>query len=75
MSALQQCPSCNHYGGQWIDGVHLCTIYDGPVCETQGCSERTVFVFVAAPGTGSGRTCKAGHFNGRSRELTLDDVR
>jgi hypothetical protein len=49
--------------------------YDGPTCETQGCSEPTVFVVVAAPGTGRGHTCKAGHFHGTSRELTIGDVR
>jgi hypothetical protein len=70
-----QCPDCQMYGGQWIDGKHTCTVYDGPVCDTPWCDQPTVFVVVAAPGTGRGYSCKAGHFNGYVRELTLDDVR
>lgn len=72
---LPRCPECNLYGGQYIDGRHLCTVYDGPVCATAGCDEPTVFVTVAAPGTGSGRECRAGHFHGRSRIMTLGEVR
>lgn len=75
MNDLQKCPECNCYGGQWINGKHLCTVYDGPECETPGCSEPTVFVTIAAPGTGSGYTCRAKHFHGTCRELTLADVR
>lgn len=67
------CPDCKLWGGQWVDGRHLCTVYDGPPCET--CGAPTVFVTVAAPGTGSGRTCRVGHFHGTCRELTIDDVR
>jgi len=72
---LPQCPDCGFYGGQWIDGKHLCTVYDGPTCETEGCEQPTVFCHVAAPGTGSGYTCKSGHFNGYSRILTPEEVR
>jgi hypothetical protein len=68
-----KCPNCGHYGGQWIDGKHLCTVYDGPPCKT--CGKPTVFVTVAAPGTGCGRVCEDNHFDGWSRELTLDEVR
>ena len=68
-----QCPECGMYGGQWINGKHTCTKYEGPPCAT--CGEPTVFVVVAAPGTGQGWTCKANHFHGYVRELTLDDVR
>lgn len=70
-----RCPECRMYGGQWIDGRHTCTRYDGPACTTPGCTEPTVWVTVAAPGTGSGRVCRANHFHGTSRELTIGDVR
>jgi hypothetical protein len=84
-----RCPDCKSYGGQWIDGKHLCTVYDGPPCEevvrginsqtgqpTVGkCGKPTVFVTVAAPGTGCGRVCEDNHFDGWSRELTLNEVR
>lgn len=70
-----RCPECKLFGGQWIDGRHLCTRYDGPPCETAGCTERTVAVTVAAPGTGSGRTCRAGHFHGHSRTMSAGEVR
>jgi hypothetical protein len=69
LSDLQQCPDCGCYGGQWIDGKHLCTVYDGPPCTTPGCNEPTVFVTVAAPGTGQGNVCKAGHRDFHSRIL------
>lgn len=69
------CPACGFYGGQYIDGRHLCTSYDGPPCNFEGCSEPTVYVTVAAPGTGSGRECKLGHFVGFVRELTIGEVR
>jgi hypothetical protein len=69
-----KCPACNHYGGQWIDGHHLCTVYDGPQCKQPGCTSGTVFVTVAAPGTGSGWTCQNGHYTGTCRILTLNDV-
>ena len=75
MTRLTQCPDCGYFGGQYIDGKHLCTVYDGPTCQTRGCNEPTVFVVVAAPGTGHGRECKVGHFHGYSRILTEGDVR
>jgi hypothetical protein len=49
--------------------------YDGPPCEVEGCNEPTVFVQIAAPGTGSGRECLGGHYVGTCRELTPEEVR
>jgi hypothetical protein len=41
-------------------------------CEV--CGAPTVFVFIAAPGTGQGRSCKNNHYVGTCRELTIGDV-
>ena len=69
--------------GRWFTVCRRCparlisaapTIYDGPECEVEGCSEPTVFVQIAAPGTGSGYSCRAGHYTGTCRELTPEEV-
>lgn len=49
-------------------------IYTGPPCTVEGCSEPTVFVRIAAPGTGCGNECRAGHYDGTCRELTPEEV-
>lgn len=65
------CPDC---GVMTSNADHECIVYDESVpCET--CGAGTVFVFIAAPGTGSGHHCANGHYHGTCRELTLDDVR
>jgi hypothetical protein len=38
------------------------------------CGAPTVFVMIAAPGTGQGRSCARGHYVGTCRELTIEDV-
>jgi hypothetical protein len=53
---------------------HQCIQYNGPPCETPGCEAPTVFVMIGAPGIGQGRQCKAGHYHGTCRELTIADV-
>lgn len=63
-------------GSYTSNADHVCVEYEPEhPCETEGCDEPTVFVSIAAPGTGSGRTCKAGHFHGTCRELTAAEVR
>lgn len=69
---LKQCPDCEVYHSN--GDAHSCVVYDGPTCETPGCEEPTVYVFIAAPGTGQGRSCRAGHYHGTCRELTLSEV-
>lgn len=67
---LRRCDKC----GLWTSNEdHICTEYspDHP-CEV--CGADTVFSFIAAPGTGSGWSCKNGHYVGTYRELTLADV-
>lgn len=69
----QQCPTCRvyHYGP-----THTCVPYDaGQPCATPGCEAPTAAVAIAAPGTGSGRTCLAGHYHGTCRELRAEEVR
>jgi hypothetical protein len=67
---LRQCDSC----GFWTSNEdHLCVEYDAahPCFK---CGAPSVFGFIAAPGTGSGWTCKNGHFDGTVRELTPAEV-
>lgn len=51
---------------------HICVKYDGPPCVE--CGAPTVFVFIGAPGVGSGNQCQNGHYDGDCRELTLREV-
>ncbi len=71
----KQCPECLLYGGQWIDGKHTCTVYDGPPCKT--CGQPTLAYTVGAPGYGAGRCCKDGHDEKLTPHgiLTTADVR
>lgn len=69
----RRCPSCANY---YYGAEHTCIEYDAAnPCSVPGCEAPTVWVSVAAPGTGSGRTCKAGHYVGTCRELTAEEVR
>ncbi len=69
-SDLNQCESC----GVWTSNAdHICVEYDPAVpCTT--CGAGTVFTTVAAPGTGSGRACANGHYDGSARELSRAEV-
>lgn len=70
MNDAKYCEKCEVY---YYNADHLCVEYDeAHPCAT--CGKGTVFVFVSAPGTGSGRVCKDNHFDGYSRELTLAEV-
>lgn len=69
--ALTLCDSCGVYTSNGPN--HSCVAYDGPRCRT--CAEPTVFVTISAPGTGQGWVCKAGHYHGTSRILTVGEVR
>ena len=67
----RRCASCGVYT---YNAEHICIEYDASrPCET--CGAPTVGVTIAAPGTGSGRSCPAGHYHGTCRELTLAEVR
>lgn len=71
MRELRKCADCGvtHSNGD----AHLCTRYsDAHPCET--CGAPSTFVFIAAPGVGSGWQCKNGHYDGTCRELTLEEV-
>lgn len=69
---LKQCSKCEVYTSR-IES-HICVEYDGPPCKT--CGEPTVFVEVAAPGTGRGWSCKGKggdhHFHGVNEFIELD---
>jgi hypothetical protein len=65
----RQCPDCKVFTS---NRDHQCVKYDGPPCQT--CSAPTVFVHIAAPGTGQGYSCQNGHYHGTNRELTIQDV-
>ncbi len=69
---VAQCRECRvfHSNGD----AHVCVRYDGPPCSFPGCDEPTVWVMIGAPGVGSGRECRAGHYDGTCRELTLSEV-
>ena len=41
---------------------------------SKACGKPTVFVHIAAPGTGRGYSCTDGHYVGTCRELTIVDV-
>lgn len=72
MSAREprQCERCGAYTS---NADHICVEYtDAHPCET--CGADTVFVTVAAPGTGRGYSCRNGHYHGTCRELMLGDV-
>jgi len=64
---------CDRCGVYHFNAEHVCVEYDAehPCGE---CGAPSVFVFIAAPGTGSGWECKNGHYDGTCRELTLADV-
>lgn len=67
-----ECPSCHVTTSN--GPMHLCVEYDDAhPCSV--CGAGTVFVMIAAPGTGSGRECANGHYVGTCRELTIDEVR
>jgi hypothetical protein len=70
MNALRQCPDCEVYTS---NADHLCVEYD-PAHPCADCGAPSVFVFISAPGSGSGWSCKNGHYDGTCRELTLEDV-
>lgn len=38
------------------------------------CGQPTIFVSIAAPGSGQGRVCTYNHYVGTCRELTIEDV-
>lgn len=65
---------CPHCGVFYYDAEHICVVYNEehhcPVCDAP-----SVFVTVAAPGTGAGWTCRNGHYEGTCRELTPEEVR
>lgn len=64
MRETRQCEECGVFHSNGPD--HLCVDYDpAHPCET--CGAPTVFVFIAAPGTGQGRSCSNGHYHGTSR--------
>ena len=56
----EQCPKCEVY--HFNKDQHICVTYDGPPCIT--CGNPTTFVWVAAPGYGSGHRCKNNHYHG-----------
>jgi len=65
-----QCDKC----GVWTSNEdHACVQYE-PEHPCVTCGAPTVFVVIAAPGTGSGRSCENGHYDGSCRELTVADV-
>jgi hypothetical protein len=41
---------------------------------SKACGLPTVHTVIAAPGTGRGYSCTAGHYIGTCRELTIEDV-
>jgi hypothetical protein len=68
--SVRQCPDCGVYTS---NDDHTCIEYtDAHPCET--CGADTVFVMIAAPGTGQGYSCRNGHYHGTNRELTREDV-
>lgn len=70
----RQCEQCGTFT---YNDDHQCPIYDGPVCSTPGCVERTLFYTVGAPGYGSGRVCPNRHYDEATRHgiYTPDQVR
>lgn len=65
--------TCADCGVNTSNHDHVCVEYDaGHPC--RDCGAPSVFVFIAAPGSGSGWTCKNGHYDGTVHELTLEDV-
>jgi ribosomal protein S27AE len=68
--ARRQCPDC---GVMTSNAGHICVEYDAShPCPK--CGAPSVFVHIAAPGTGSGWSCKNNHYDGTCRELTVEDV-
>lgn len=72
MRSRIRCASCGVFHNAKQD--HTCIVYDGPQCTTEGCNEPTTFVHMGAPCVGSGYVCKANHYDGDCRELTLAEV-
>lgn len=64
---------CDNCGVMTSNESHTCVQYD-PNHPCPECGAPSVFVFVAAPGTGSGWSCKNGHYDGTNRELTIADI-
>jgi len=59
---------CSDCGAHTYNPEHICIRYD----ESEPCSDcgaGTIHVHIAAPGTGSGRSCANGHYHGTCREL------
>lgn len=61
--------------GVWTSNEeHFCVPYSSKrPCTT--CGADTVFVTIGAPGTGSGYSCRNGHYDGTVRELSAAEVR
>jgi hypothetical protein len=67
------CNGCHawHYN----DDNHVCIQYNGPACST--CGQPTAFYTVGAPGYGTGRFCRDGHYEHLTNHgiYTAEDVR
>lgn len=66
----KQCKECGVFTS---NECHVCVDYD-PAFPCETCGAPTVFVMVAAPGVGQGRSCTNNHYHGTCRELTLREV-